>query len=464
MSPRADSDRVAYEPGASITRRRKPSDARGGSAERDAPRPPAPAAPPAQILQTRLDALHLRFRGGLLPAVRKSLMVAVETAQQLGGRAVALTIGSCEMAISPKSRDGWWVLENGDLAVTVDEGAHLSGWAMTIKVRAQSLASLGPRLSVELASDLASNMLHLVEGERVAWLDLCADVVGFDVESIDPRQWVGCGQAKARKLTPSAEESRREWFAGGERIAFYVGKGDLVLRVYDKTVELQNDLHGDRRAAEHARWIACGWNRVDRVTRVEFQVRGAAVKELDDGRLLDTLGFIQRLDAVWNYLTTKWVRLCLPDTATRRARWLTDRRWRTIQDAGFGDDQGEVASRLRARGTPAANFVASLALSYAAKSGMLDGVAIPRAAEVRGWDPGRARQWVCATMGAILGSVGDRIAHALLGQHGPVRSAELIAERLSAARARSSTVLASASPVAFDQESAYPSNDLLPAA
>ena len=78
------------------------------------------------------------------------------------------------------------------------------------------------------------------------------------------------------------------WFLGGERTAFYVGKGAIMLRIYDKTVQLQNDAMGDKRAAEHRSWKEHGWNGVDQVTRVEFQIRKAAVKEIDDGPSVPT--------------------------------------------------------------------------------------------------------------------------------------------------------------------------------
>lgn len=439
---------AARAPGTSITRRRKPADARGGAAERDDAQPPATKEPP-RFLLSRVDALHIRFRGGLASDIRKVFADALLAAKEMGGRSVAVHVGAYEMLLSGRSRDGWWVLERNDFDIKMQEGSHLDGWGLTVKLRAMTLAMLGPTACAELAADVATSVLQVVEDERVAWIDLCADVTGFDVDSIDTRQWVGSGQAKVHKLTPSSVEGRREWFAGGERIAFYVGKGDLMLRVYDKTVALQNDVVGDKRAAEHLRWRAGGWNGIDRVTRVEFQVRGDALKEVDDGRLRDTTRFAGRLDALWKYLTCKWVRLCTVESASRRSRWATDPRWTNIQNVPFVEDAGEISQRSRLRGTPSVEYVASIALSHAAKSGKFDHVPLATAFEVARWHPPRARHFVLVTLGALLGAVGDEIAHRLLRQRGPVRSACFLVERLRSARARVASVLPRPGPLSL---------------
>jgi hypothetical protein len=249
-------------------------------------------------------------------------------------------------------------------------------------------------------------------------------------------------------LAPESEEGedRPGGFGGEARSAR--GRSPLSReRVYDKTVHLQNDVVGDRRSAEHARWRANGWNEIARVTRVEFQVRGVALKEMDGGQLRDTARFVQRLDALWKYLTCKWVRLCVLDSASRRARWKTDPRWRLVQDAQFFESTGEMAERKRVRGAPRVEYAASIALSYAAKSGLLDDIEIPTLQQLARWTVTEARQFVLTKLGAILGAVGDDLARKLLLQRGPVRGANFVAERLRASRARGSSVLPVASAI-----------------
>ena len=153
---------AACAPGASITRRRKPSDARGGSASDDAAQPSARAAPPARILQSRVDALELGFRGQIANAVREMLSTALVQAKELHLSTIAVTIGPHEFVLSARSREGWWNLENRDAAMTIDEGTHLAGWSVGVQLRAMTLAAQSPAECAALAGDMASHVVDVI--------------------------------------------------------------------------------------------------------------------------------------------------------------------------------------------------------------------------------------------------------------------------------------------------------------
>lgn len=381
--------------------------------------------------------------------MRQTLVSALRRAKQLGVCGGPVAVGSHDFVLSAKSReDEWWLLENRDFALTIDERGYLDGWRLTVEVRALVLAALGPRHSVRLAEEIATDLLHVVEGERVGRLDVCADVTGLDLGAVDNEQWVTSGRAKAEKRYPG--EPKWEFHLGGERIAFYVGKGDIVLRCYDKTCELGTDVDGEKRATEHARWKEAGWNGEDLVVRVEFQVRGDALKELDDGRLRDPSTFCERLDAAWKYFTCKWVRLCIMHSASRRTNWRTDPAWTIIQGVSFGNDTGELATRTRSRGAPSATVVLGHALSYAARAGQLEGVALPTDATLERWTEADAKEFVRSKLSYMLGIIGDQIAHAVIDALGPARAARVLVEKLRAARAKASSVVPLAEPPAFD--------------
>lgn len=423
-------------PGASNTRRRKQPDARGVPAKYDAAQPPAPAAPPPKFLQCRVDALRLRFRGGLAKAQRNAFETALAMAKDLGLSTVAVSVGPHTMALSAKSREGWWSLKNDEVQVTFDASGSLKGWGLEVKLRAMALADRGAGACADLAGDIATHMLDFVEGERVGWIDLCADFVSFDIATIAPRQWVASGRAKTREITPGPHDCMTQHFDAGTRETITIGKTDIQLRVYDKSGELVvKDPSGVKRAAEHARWRDAGWNGTEGVVRVEFQVRGSALDEVDGGQLRDTSRFIQRLDALWSYLTRKWIRLCVLDSASRRTNWADDYRWQAVKAVSFGTDDGEIATRTRRRGAPDLKVVAGYLLSYAAKSGILDDAQFPSATEVAKWGPVTARAFVGSVLAALTTAVGDRLAHDMLSSDGPIRAAMRLAERLSAIRA-----------------------------
>jgi hypothetical protein len=364
---------------------------------------------------------------------------ALAQAKELRLSSIAVTLGPHEFALSARSREGWWHLENRDAAVTIDEGPYLDGWAVGVQLRAMTLAAQSPADSAALAGDIASHVVHVIIEQRVRRIDLCADLAGFRLGRIDARQWVACGRAKARKLSPSPDDQMVEYFDGGKPVAFYVGKSAIVLRAYDKTVELQNDLVGEKRSAEHARWKLAGWNGTQPVDRVEFQVRGDAIKELDDGQLRDPDRFAARLDALWKHLTYKWLRLCVLDSASRRSRWANDPRWVVVQRVTFLEDTGEVARRRRVRGTPRAEYVAAIALSYAAKTGQLDEPNLPTPTEYVRWSSYDAQHFVRTTLTTLLGIVGEHVASKLLESLGPRLAAGHVIERLRAAQAKAST-------------------------
>lgn len=440
---------VQRAPGGSITRRRKPPDADCPDAERNAARPPAPAAPPAKILQARVDALTIGFNGRLSEAFRSDLAAALDRAHDAGVPKVEIDVGAFKMALDARSRAGWWQMQNAEAAVKIAEQACRRGWILEVAVRAMMLAAIGPLEAAARADALASAILEGSEAyrcARVMRVDLCADLVGLDLRSVEPTSWVGRGRAKTRKLTP--EVDGQQFFVGGERTAFYVGKNALMLRVYDKTLELKNDLGGEKRASEHARWRAAGWNGLDDVTRVEFQIQGKTLDEIDDGRLRDPARLADRLDPVWAFLTNEWVRLCVPDSATRRTRWTTDPRWGGVQSASFGAPTGEIAPRSRRRGVPSPKYVAAIVLAYGAKTRTLDLGPVPLdAREVLSWSSERARDKLDGMAERILGDVARGMTAdmvALAG--GPQAALQRFIEWLRAIRAKAWTELPPTDP------------------
>ncbi len=433
------SSAAGREPGASITGRRNQADAQGGGSKHDAPRPPAPAAPPVSVLQARVDTLHLKYRGEIDGVVRERLTTALARARELGVSGVAFDVGGTEMRLSVKSHERWWLLENRDLAVTYQASDHVKGLRLKVEVRAMTLAVIGAEAATDLARRIAESMLHLVEEERVVRIDLCADVTGFDLDTIDLRQWVTTGRAKAKQLD-AAPDSLAQFRDGGTRTAFYVGRSMIMLRCYDKTNELHTDVTGEKRSFEHATWRAAGWDGTARVTRIEFQVRGKVMKELDDGLLRNAYTFVARLDALWKYLTYHWVRLAVLDSASRRGNWRPDPRWTVVRRVSFFETTGEVAQRRRIRGTPSGKLVAGVAVNFAAKKGMLAKMDLPSESVIARWSTAECEEFVRTSYESVLHVASLEVAQSLLASLGPAHAARVVAERLAAARAHAATV------------------------
>ena len=132
--------------------------------------------------------------------------------------------------------------------------------------------------------------------EQVSEFHITADLLGVsfqDTDLIDLDRWI----RRARKWS----------FAGECNTINYMsfGKGDLMLRIYDKTSELKKN--AAKAVVFHNVWtkkIGCV---PDHVTRVEYQLRRPVFKEMNI-HTVDDLRNCQ--NAVWAYCTDDWTRFC----------------------------------------------------------------------------------------------------------------------------------------------------------
>ena len=77
-------------------------------------------------------------------------------------------------------------------------------------------------------------------------------------------------------------------------------------RIYDKTAQIKKET-----SASFIKeiWLENGYNGIDKVGRVEFGMKRAFIKELDNGAYVNLQDFISNIGKVWEYLTSKFLRL-----------------------------------------------------------------------------------------------------------------------------------------------------------
>mgnify|MGYP001175855716 CR=1 FL=1 len=87
----------------------------------------------------------------------------------------------------------------------------------------------------------------------------------------------------------------------------YFGKksSSVWCKFYNKTKEVVKKNDDDTPLL----WYKSGWNGDDTVVRVEFSMRRDFLKELDDGKYITLQMFMGNIDLLWDYLTTKWLRM-----------------------------------------------------------------------------------------------------------------------------------------------------------
>ncbi len=363
------------------------------------------------LLGRRVDAFYVAFQGRVSEET-KTVLRAAHTRAVMTRTDVAHELApGVEFTLSQRSHDGAWVLSTDEMHLRVLEGAS-GEWNAEVTPRALLLGRKGIREVYDHCRGVAACVLDAITGARVRRIDLASDWQAFGLADVAPDAWLLPSWRSSVRAIATVSEFRRRRI----RTGFVIGKADAMLRVYDKTEELNlPENAGDKRGEEHARWKASGWNG-SQVVRVEFQARGAVLKELKgaDGEALrdDPLALIAQLDSVWAYFTREWTRLVVPGSATRHERCKVDPRWEAVQAVTFRE-LAEPAPRVRAPTRPE-RWTAPLRMMTAeAVDGSVDAHTLDKRDVRERWaSQDEAREYVERRM---IGSVLDRAFRR--GQH-----------------------------------------------
>lgn len=133
--------------------------------------------------------------------------------------------------------------------------------------------------------------------EQVSEVHMTADFVGCDIKSLgieDENRWV----SRVHKF--DIHNDRRQ-LSG-----ISLGKGDIMLRIYDKVLELKKSPH--KQAVFSEIWSTDAYNQHP-VTRVEFQLRRTVLKEFEN-KIETVKNLLFGLNSIWQYCTKSWSRFC----------------------------------------------------------------------------------------------------------------------------------------------------------
>jgi hypothetical protein len=435
-----------------------------------------------RVVSHRVDAVTLAYRVELDPDFVKYLAGRGELARKHGRAAIEWGPIAGELRYSRAAKT--WLIVNPVVRVRVDvwgpgkvaleDGSHEPGWTVEVVWAASELA----RVDVDTVTRVTRKMVEAiavggaVHEARLRRLDLCADVAGWAISRADAARLVrrphskmteygrgaDAGAEDGAATTPASVHSTRD-ITG---VTVCPG-GEVLLRIYDKREELKRQPE-DKRAAEEERWTAGGWDGAADVTRVEYQIRGQALKELGirdpdrpydpqigPGRLFRGLGDV--VDRVWAWCLT-WCRLALEDheRASRRSR---DPVWEKLARVRFFRKlaPGEIHSRVRVRGGASHEQALGCALSILAAKGLLpkrDEDPIPRVTALRvvGVDAETALR---AELGAVFRAVSDEVGAHFVAKHGPIGGLRHLAIVGNGTRARLSVAQATLRAIALSR-------------
>lgn len=189
-----------------------------------------------------------------------------------------------------------WVLEMNGWTLSVMDREQPWGETPNVRVHVGALPLLyfGLEDCHRLAKSVIEKAGGTIEGEKISRMDACLDVMGVPVnEFVEP--------FVAGRVVRRGKKVDLHW-DGRETTGLTIGRGAVVLRVYDKIAECQNNA---------VKWDAMvqmrfGGEVPAEVTRVEFQLRRKVLKELG----IDTIAsWIEKRASVLDYLTAHWFRL-----------------------------------------------------------------------------------------------------------------------------------------------------------
>lgn len=303
------------------------------------------------MVGVRVDYWLLAYR---FSVIKNDLLWDVARSRSDAGWESAFELAGVPCKLSRKAHGAWVLLRNADMIAKFDVGER-DGWALEIDFAATYLATHSLEDAIALGDRLASAVGPILES-RLRRADLAVDVAGWQIRPHDVEKFL-LRRSEAAKYTEvePTEDAQQTGQQAPARVyqdrrgitGITIGKGDSMLRVYDKRTELLRKVSEHKRELEESAWRANGWDGSSCVTRVEFQIRGEAMKSFI-GAAKSPSVFVERLDSIWQNLVRKWTRMVVLDR-TRKRRCALDPRWEMLQAVVFRHT-AQPAKRTRVRG------------------------------------------------------------------------------------------------------------------
>ncbi|CAN0392990.1 unnamed protein product, partial [Discosporangium mesarthrocarpum] len=221
---------------------------------------------------------------------------------------VTVAIGDRDWALLPRGRHPYtYVLKRPEVTLSLAERMQPRCMA---QFHSEALWTEGAEaLMADLRRWFASSGTREVQSERMNRVDWAFDVA-LPVADFQPDH----------VLTRAVKDAT--WRSGGTVQTMQFGKGDIVLRIYDKVAEIEEQ--------SGKVWLHDLWGRKEGVWRVEYQVRRerlreAGISSLEDLRCLE--------GDLLSLLTSNHSSLRVPTGDSNRSRWPLHPMWRSIRKA-----------------------------------------------------------------------------------------------------------------------------------
>ncbi len=189
-------------------------------------------------------------------------------------------------------------IENGNLSISLRNITQIiTSPIIKVEFRSEFLARVGHIRAIKLVDKMIKSILPTYK-TKVSEIHLACDIQGYHFSILDFFKV----QTRAKSKRGFAELDTKEfYFDSSETTGLSFGKGDLMLRIYDKTVEINKNKK--KSFIIPTRWKSNKlYNPDAKVWRVEFQLRRKHFKGLSS----ETYGMLDSLSSVINSIPDLW--------------------------------------------------------------------------------------------------------------------------------------------------------------
>ena len=285
-----------------------------------------------RLLRLAVDSLYLSYPGDLKPTVFSALTRLKDLAQSEHPEQMASAqypLGSHIFEVKDRGNGRFpFVLVDNTFRIQLSRPGKKLPMAY-VQVSAEYLAHKSPEDVEKELRGLLTELGDLSGSNSVSRIDLAADFsTPVVIDSWHRSAWV----TRATHIHNYAQDQK---FTG-----WTIGMGAVIgCRLYDKTQEI---VHSGKSWAMDL-WIPKGWRPGEDVWRLEFEFKREFLKL----RQLSSLeSVLAQLDGLWNYATTEWLRLCVPNEADNtRTRWPTHHLWCSLASVDWQSAQSVLLEK-----------------------------------------------------------------------------------------------------------------------
>lgn len=296
---------------------------------------------PSLVANAGFDTVHMTYHAIIPGEILASLSDLKKSIQSGTEKEGIFKFGVSNLFSFNLNRSGTgfysFILRTGDISICISTRKVDSTIPnMAIQIGSISCQDNLSKLHETLMIWLSYNRIQIKE-EKVQRLDMCCDL-DIDIENtgIDNRN---------RTITRASNTTIDEHHYRLTGKIFGRG-GIIMLRAYDKLWEINT-----KQADYKETFFREKWGTVENITRFEFQLRRAAIKQMFP-RKSDLKTIMLFASRIWEYLTNDWFRMTESDvdrTNKHQSRAATSFLWLQVQRAFNPIEQKAVTRKRKQR-------------------------------------------------------------------------------------------------------------------